>query len=439
MAIQLLHSRQLAEHLVVLALQLVVCAAGKQSIDLGVNTLDAAADDRFRKAIVGQVAILVQTHQAGERQTQRTLVQAADAVGELLGQHGNDLIGIVDAGSTVECLVIQLSAGLDIVGNIRDVDTQLKAAFRGLGQADGIVNVLGLGTVNGEDGQCTQIHAALGVLFRDLGILQLLGFIADFIREAAADILRIEQGLGAALGFIRIAEPHGNAHTVIFLTVAALQDLHGHLVAVLCAALAVTHQLHGDGRAVVRHEFQAALDTAGSAHQRIFLFQNGKDLAFIAALHTGMLKLFHKHHVTGHCTAGKAARDKDIAGAVLQHYKGKIFAQFDHLAQQSLVCTARTHRKEHALTLADDCLVHQLVHSLHHLAVRTAVPAELCLEVFNCARLILDRVLNFIAHCHNNLSPCSSMAAASNVPQRCRLWANCPTLPGGQTSADILS
>jgi len=31
------------------------------------------------------------------------------------------------------------------------------------------------------------------------------------------------------------------------------------------------------------------------------------------------------------------------------------------------------------------------------------------------------------------------MAAASNVPQRCRLWANCPTLPGGQTSADILS
>ena len=179
----------------VLALQLVVCAAGKQSIDLGVNTLDAAADDRFRKAIVGQVAILVQTHQAGERQTQRTLVQAADAVGELLGQHGNDLIGIVDAGSTVECLVIQLGAGLDIVGNIRDVDTQLKAAFRGLGQADGIVNVLGLGTVNGEDGQCTQIHAALGVLFRDLGILQLLGFIADFIREAAADILRIEQGL----------------------------------------------------------------------------------------------------------------------------------------------------------------------------------------------------------------------------------------------------
>ncbi|EFQ08362.1 hypothetical protein HMPREF9436_00141 [Faecalibacterium cf. prausnitzii KLE1255] len=48
-------------------------------------------------------------------------------------------------------------------------------------------------------------------------------------------------------------------------------------------------------------------------------------------------------------------------------------------------------------------------------------------------------MLNFIAHCHNIFSPCSSMAAASNVPQRCQSWASCPTLPGGQTAADILS
>jgi len=31
------------------------------------------------------------------------------------------------------------------------------------------------------------------------------------------------------------------------------------------------------------------------------------------------------------------------------------------------------------------------------------------------------------------------MAAASNVPQRCQSWASCPTLPSGQTAADILS
>ena len=40
------------------------------------------------------------------------------------------------------------------------------------------------------------------------------------------------------------------AHAVVFLTVAAVQDLDGYLVAVLCAALAVAGQRHGDGRAV---------------------------------------------------------------------------------------------------------------------------------------------------------------------------------------------
>ena len=164
---------------------------------------------------------------------------------------------------------------------------------------------------------------------------------------------------------------------MIFLPVAALQDLHGHFVAVLRAALAVAHHPHGDGRAVVRHELQAALNAAGRAHQIILFFQNGEDLAFIAALHAGMGKLFHQDHITGHCTAGETARDKDITGAVFQHDEGKVLAQLDHLAQQSLVRTAGTDREEHALTLADDSIVHQLVHGLHHFAVRTAVTAEL--------------------------------------------------------------
>ena len=46
-----------------------------------------------------------------------------------------------------------------VVGNICNVDTQLKASLRGLGQADGIIDVLSLGTVNGEDGQGTHPFA----------------------------------------------------------------------------------------------------------------------------------------------------------------------------------------------------------------------------------------------------------------------------------------
>ena len=85
---------------------------------------------------------------AGEGQTQLVLVQAADAVGQGLGQHGHHLIGVVDAGGAAEGLVVQLGAGLDIVGDVGDVDAQLEAAVRGAGQADGVVDVLGLGAVD---------------------------------------------------------------------------------------------------------------------------------------------------------------------------------------------------------------------------------------------------------------------------------------------------
>ena len=418
-AIQLLHSRQLRQYFMVLAGQFVIGAAGQQGVDLGVHALDPAADDGLDKAVVGQIAVLIQPHQAGESQPQHALVQAADAVGQLLGQHGHHLIGVVDAGSAVKGLVVQLGAGLDVVGNIRNVHAQLKAAVRGLGQADGIVDILGLGAVDGKNGQGAQIHAALAVRSRHLGVVQLFGLVPHLVREAVADILRVEQCLCAALCLVAAAKAHGNAYAVILLTAAAQQNLHCHLVAVLGAAFAVPHDLHGDGGAIVRHKLQAALHAVHGAHQRILLFQNSKDLALIAALYPGMCKLFHQHLVAGHCAAGEPAGDKDIAGAVLQHDKGKVLAQLYHLAQQCLVGTAAAHGEEHALALADDSLVHQLVHSLHHLAVCAAIPAELILQIFYGARLILDRVLNFIAHCHKIFSPSLPWPCISCGAQPC--------------------
>ena len=397
-AVQLLHSGQLVDDVGILCLDLGVGSTGQQGVDLGVDALDAAADDGLDKAVIRQITLLVQTHQAGESQTQLVLVQAADAVGQGLGQHRNDLICIIDAGCAAERLVVQLGAGLDVVGDVCDVDAQLKAAVRGAGQADGIVDVLGLGTVDGEDGQGAQVHAALAVLLGDLCALELLGLIPHFIREAGADVLCVKQSLGAALGLVGAAEAHGNAHAVVFLTVAAVQDLDGYLVAVLCAALAVAGQRHGDGRAVVRHEAQTALDPAHSADQVVFLGQDGEDSALVAALHTGMLEFLHQHVVAGHCALGEAAGDEDVAGAVLQHDEGKVLAQLDHLAQQSLVGTAGADGKEHALTLADDSLSHQFVQSFHHLAVCAALAAELLLQLFDGAGLVLDGMFDFIAH-----------------------------------------
>ena len=110
-----------------------------------------------------------------------------------------------------------------------------------------------------------------------------------------------------------------------------------------------------------------------------------------------MGKLLYQNGIAGHGTAGKAARDEDIAGFILQHHKGKVLAQLDHLAGQGLFGTAGAGSEEHAGLLADHSIVHQLVQSLHHLAVRGTVAAELCLEVLDHAGLVLDGMFNFIA------------------------------------------
>ena len=184
---------------------------------------------------------------------------------------------------------------------------------------------------------------------------------------------------------------------MVFLTVAAHEDLHSDLVAVLGTALAIPHELHGNGRAVVRDEFQTAIHPAGRAHQVIFLGEDGKDLALITALHTGVGKLLHQHLIARHGTAGKAARNKDITGAIVQHNKGKVLPQLDHLAQQGFLRAARADGEEHTLLLADDRLMHQLVQCFHHLAVRAAVSAKLRFQILDGAGLVLDRMFNFIA------------------------------------------
>ena len=110
-----------------------------------------------------------------------------------------------------------------------------------------------------------------------------------------------------------------------------------------------------------------------------------------------MLEFLHQHVVAGHCALGEAAGDEDVAGAVLQHDEGKVLAQLDHLAGQGLFGTAGAGSEEHAGLLADHSVVHQLVQSLHHLAVSGTVAAELCLEVLDHAGLVLDGMFDFIA------------------------------------------
>ena len=146
---QLLHDRNAVDDPGVLCPYILVGGAVDYAVDLGIHTLYAAAYHRFLKAVIQQLSLKADVHQAGKRQPVHLGVQGAYPVGKLPRQHGNHLVGVIDGGTAVECLLVQLAPPGDIMGNVRDMHTQLVAALR-LGNAHRVVYILCVGAVDGE-------------------------------------------------------------------------------------------------------------------------------------------------------------------------------------------------------------------------------------------------------------------------------------------------
>ncbi|MDY2682660.1 MAG: HAD hydrolase family protein, partial [Faecalibacterium prausnitzii] len=93
--------------------------------------------------------------------------------------------------------------------------------------------------------------------------------------------------------------------------------------------------------------------------------------------------------------------------------------------------TTGAHREKAPRRVADQGVVDPLVHGFHNLAVRTTIAAKLGLQVPDGTRLVLDRMLNFIAHCHNKFYSLlfhERPLRRRTLPFRLRA-ATCPTLP----------
>ena len=331
--VQLLHHRQLGGDGGVFFLEFRRGGAVQQGVDLFIHALDAAADDSLDKLVLADVAVVVQLHQAGEGKPGLVLVQAADAVGQLPGQHGDDLVGIVDAGGTLKGLVVQCGAGLDVVADVGDVDAQLVAAAVELEQADGVVDVLGLGRVDGEDGQPPQVHAVGDLLLSDAGAGEGAGFLQHLLREVLAHLAAVKDGLGALGRNVRGAEPLADGHPVLRMAAAAQGQFRAGLVAGAHALVLAFLNQQLDAVAAVRLQGQAAvLGADDGAGDGIVGLGDLGHLALGAALHAGVVKQADVDLVLGHGAVQRAAGDKDVALAVVTAGKSETGRQLDQRA-----------------------------------------------------------------------------------------------------------
>lgn len=140
---------------------------GEDPVHLGVGHLMAAVDHRGDDFVVDDVAVLVDFHQAGDREAVDLRIEGADAVGKFLRQHRDDAVRQVVGGSPPTGVLVEVAAFGDVMGNVGDVDPEGPVAVGQDGKTDGVVDVLRVVSVDGEDAVLAEIATPLHFFGQD--------------------------------------------------------------------------------------------------------------------------------------------------------------------------------------------------------------------------------------------------------------------------------
>lgn len=123
-------------------------------------------DDGLENLVVQDVAPVVDFHFTRHCQPVNVGVQGTNPVGQPEWQHWNYAVGQVRGRATFVGLVIQRRAGHNVIRNVGDVHPEAPVTVWQLGQADRVVEVLGVVAVNGDDhfiGDVTASHPVSSV------------------------------------------------------------------------------------------------------------------------------------------------------------------------------------------------------------------------------------------------------------------------------------
>ena len=110
--------------------------------------------------------------------------EGAEVVAQFLGQHRQNPIDQIDTCTAFVCLVVGFRAGLDIIGNIGNMDAYLHRAVVQTHKTQGIVKILGIGRVDGECENLAHIATAnyLVGIYHGLSVINVNGRIFAFAR-----------------------------------------------------------------------------------------------------------------------------------------------------------------------------------------------------------------------------------------------------------------
>jgi len=124
----------------------------EDEVDLVVGEAAGGADEAVGEAGGDNVALGVESDVGGFDVAVLVFLEGADAVAEDFGEHGDDVSGEVGAVGALSSFVIEVGVWFDKGGDIGNVDAKEDVTLGETSEADGVVEVAGVGGVDGDDG-----------------------------------------------------------------------------------------------------------------------------------------------------------------------------------------------------------------------------------------------------------------------------------------------
>ena len=181
------------------------CRAADEVQDLLVGEAGLGADDGLRELPRDAGPLRVEGQERRERVAVLARDERADAVRELLGQHGDDLVDEVDARGAPVGLAVELAAGLHEMRDVGDVHAQdAVAVLVRLKRERVVVVARGLG-VAGEDELLPQVEAARGGRLGG-NHADALGLGDDLRRELLGQVVLLHHRKGVERRVVRRAD-----------------------------------------------------------------------------------------------------------------------------------------------------------------------------------------------------------------------------------------
>jgi hypothetical protein len=153
-----------------------------------------APDHGARYLVTPDLGLVVHLHDEAHRQPVLVGDQGAHAVGQGFREHGDDAVHHVDARAAPERLLVHDAAFFDVMGHIGDVHPHLPEPLLRAPDRQGIIVVLGIGRVDGEDQLAPQVQAALQVRRPDPAGADPLRLLLDLRREIQRQLVPIRHG-----------------------------------------------------------------------------------------------------------------------------------------------------------------------------------------------------------------------------------------------------